>query len=219
MSENDALQDAEVAHYLAQHPEFFEHHASLLTQLEVPHPHGGGAIPLSERQVLALRDKNRTLETKLGELIRFGEENDEIGERVHRLALALLRASSVDAALLRLQESIRDDFGVGHVALRLWVGTGERAEFEPTSADLQRFAEALPHPYCGPNDNSEAVGWFGDAASALRSVAFIALRDGERTFGLLALGSDDRNRFYAGMGTLYLRRLGEMASAALMRVL
>ncbi len=37
--------------------------------------------------------------------------------------------------------------------------------------------------------------------------------------GLLAIGSEDVQRFYAGMGTLYLERLGELASAALARVL
>lgn len=219
MSETDALQAADVALYLEQHPDFFEQHAQLLAQIRVPHPHGGGAIPLSERQVLSLRDKNRALETKLGELIRFGEENDDIGERVHRLALSLLNAASSDAVLTRLQDSIRDDFGIAHVGLRLWAGAGDRPEFQATSEELQRFAQELPHPYCGPNDNFEAVAWFGDIAPLIRSVAFIALRDGERAFGLLALASEDAGRFYAGMGTLYLRRIGEMAGAALMRAL
>lgn len=219
MSETDALQAADVALYLEQHPEFFEQHAQLLAQIRVPHPHGGGAIPLSERQVLTLRDKNRALETKLSELIRFGEENDDIGERVHRLALALLDAASPETVLTRLQDSIRDDFGIAHVGLRLWTGAVDRPEFQATSEELQRFAQELPHPYCGPNDNFEAVAWFGDVAPSIRSVAFIALRDGERAFGLLALASEDAGRFYAGMGTLYLRRIGEMAGAALMRVL
>jgi uncharacterized protein YigA (DUF484 family) len=46
-------------------------------------------------------------------------------------------------------------------------------------------------------------------------------RDAQRgaTIGMIALGSEDHERFYAGMGTIYLERLGEMASAALARVL
>jgi len=36
-----------------------------------------------------------------------------------------------------------------------------------------------------------------------------------RAFGLLALGSEDAQRFYAEMGTLYLRRIGELTAAAL----
>ena len=45
------------------------------------------------------------------------------------------------------------------------------------------------------------------------------MRHGGGTIGLIALGSEDGERFYAGMGTIYLERLGEMASAALARVL
>ena len=38
------------------------------------------------------------------------------------------------------------------------------------------------------------------------------------TIGMLALGSEDAQRFYAEMGILYLERMGEMVSAALTRV-
>ena len=38
------------------------------------------------------------------------------------------------------------------------------------------------------------------------------------TIGMVALGSEEAQRFYAEMGTLYLERLGEMVSAALARV-
>ena len=43
-------------------------------------------------------------------------------------------------------------------------------------------------------------------------------RDGGGTIGMVALGSEENQRFYADMGTLYLERIGEMVSAALARV-
>ncbi len=219
MSETDALCAEDVARYLEQHPEFFVQHAQLLTQIQVPHPRGGGVIPLSERQVLALREKNQALENKLAELIRFGEENDDISERVHRLAVKLMAGGALEELLGRLCASIRDDFGVPHVAARLWRGEGASEAFAPVSAELRQYAEKLPRPFCGANDNFEAVGWFGEAASAVRSVAFIPLREGKAAFGLLALGSEDPARFYAGMGTLYLERIGDLVSAALLRAM
>ena len=219
MSEADALRAEEVAQYLEQHPEFFVHHAQLLTQIEVPHPHGAGAISLAERQVLALRDKNKALETKLGELIRYGEENDDISQRVHRLAVETVRAATLQDLFERVYRSIQGDFGIGHAGIRLWRGSGEAVEFGETSAELQRFAAELPRPFCGPNENFEAVAWFGDAGTSVRSVAFIPLRDEAAVFGMLALGSDDAGRFYSQMGTLYLQRIGELTSAALLRVL
>ncbi len=53
----------------------------------------------------------------------------------------------------------------------------------------------------------------------MRSQALIAMRNGGGTIGMIALGSEDSERFYTAMGTIYLERLGEMASAALARVL
>ena len=80
----------EVAQFLKHHPQFFDQFPDLLESIYVPHPYGGRAIPLSERLILGLREKTKLLEGKLSELIQFGEENDAIGEKVHRLSLALL---------------------------------------------------------------------------------------------------------------------------------
>ena len=75
----------DVAQYLKDNPEFFEDHADMLSAISIPHPHGGHAIALSDRQLLSLRDKNKVIESKLAELIQFGEENMDIGEKMHRL--------------------------------------------------------------------------------------------------------------------------------------
>jgi hypothetical protein len=207
----------DVARYLEANPIFFEDHAELLARIQVPHPHGGQAIPLSDRQVLGLREKTRALEGKLSELIQFGEENDVISERVHRLGVAMLAARTLPTLLHELYFNLREDFAVPHAGLRLWRGTGESAEFEPVSDELRGYAAELDAPFCGPNANFEAVGWFGEAAPHIRSVAFMPLRELDQTFGMLVLASEDLLRFYPEMGTLYLKRIGEMASAALLR--
>ena len=59
-----------------QNPKFFEDYADVIAEIFVPHPHGGHAIPIAERQIFTLREKNAELEAKFGELIRFGSEND-----------------------------------------------------------------------------------------------------------------------------------------------
>ena len=51
-----------------------------------------------------------------------------------------------------------------------------------------------------------------------KSFAMVALRT-THTFGMLVLASEDAGRFYQGMGTLYLKRLGELVSVALDRAL
>lgn len=212
---------ADVARYLKEHPDFLAEHGELFTHLTVPHPHGGQAISLAERQLHALRDKIRLLEGKLAELIRFGEENDEIGEKVHRLTLALLEAEDYETLRHALFENLRDDFSVPSIALRVWnsVLTREAEDFAPVSEAMRFFAGDMRHPYCGAPVNLEVLEWFGDASAHVRSVALIPLRRDAQTFGLLALGSQESERFYPEMGTLYVSRIGDIVASALRRQL
>lgn len=213
------LEAEDVAAYLKAHPEFFEQHPELLTEIALPHPNGGKTISLAERQVASLRDKNAQLTAKLKELIEFGEENDAIGERVHRFSLSLLMARSLDARLAAIHYNLREDFAVPHVALRLWVeppAGSDRPEFGPVSQELRLYAESLLNPVCGPQPLFETGSWFGEEAHRLKSFALLALR-ADRAFGLLVLASEDPQRFYPGMGTLYLKRLGELISVAIER--
>jgi uncharacterized protein YigA (DUF484 family) len=208
----------DIADYLKENPGFFAEYPELLAQICIPNPHGGQAIPISDWQVQALREKNKALEAKLAELIQFGEENDAIGERMHRLCIALLEARSIEGLLAVLYHNLREDFAVPHSALRIWTHamSAQVAEFSPVSEALKVYAAGLTQPFCGPNQNAEAAGWFGEVADHIRSVALMPLRDAA-CVGILALGSEDPRRFYPEMGTLYLRRLGELVSAALAR--
>lgn len=206
----------DVAQYLRSHPQFFDQNPALLEAIYVPHPHGGRAIPLTERQIVTLREKVRLLEGKLGELIQFGEDNDAIGEKVHRLSLALLGAREFAAAANAIYFHLREDFAVPHVALRVWgkdgmEGTPEGAPVEP---ELRERAEAMGAPQCGPAAGNPFLALFRDAQEHVRSIALVPLGQ-TRTVGLLALGSEDPQRFYAEMGTLYLRRVGELTAGAL----
>lgn len=212
------MKPEEVAGYLKDHPDFFEQYAELLAEIYVPHPHGGRAIPISERQILTLREKNRQIEGKLREVIQYGEENDAISEKVHRISLALLAATELRGVLNAVYLNLREDFAVPHVALRLWRGAigADMPEFGPVSTASREFAASLANPYCSGHATVDTAGLFGEASAHLRSFSYLPLRDGE-TFGLLALASEDPHRFYPEMGTLYLKRLGDLIGAAIAR--
>jgi uncharacterized protein YigA (DUF484 family) len=214
------MEARDVSRYLREHPEFFEQYADEVAEIFVPHPHGGHAIPIAERQIFTLREKNAELSSKLAELIRYGSDNDAIAERLHRSTLALFAAPDLETTLAVLHHSLKEDFGVPEVAVRLWGRVPEQSylpELAATSTDVREYAERLEAPYCGPDAIGEAREWF-DGGVTLASFAFLPLRTSS-TFGLLALGSSDAQRFHAGIGTVYLTRLAELASMAIARFL
>ncbi|QDQ29272.1 DUF484 family protein [Chitinimonas arctica] len=215
------MQANEVASWLQANPKFFEDYADLVAEIFIPHPHGGRAIPIAERQILTLREKNKLIETKLGELLQFGEENDQIGDKVHKLTVGLLQARDLAGVLGTLNYHLQDHFRVPHLAVRLWGGEADEtlSEFAPVDAEVRVLARSLATPYCGPYVTDEVMGWLGESAPHLKSFTQVALKADGEPFGLLVLASEDPQRFYPEMGTLYLARIGELASAALGRYL
>lgn len=210
------LDPTQVAEYLRNHPDFFETNITLLTDVEIPHPHGGRAISIGERQVLALREKNRLIEAKLGELIQFGKDNDAISEKIQRFACALLGSHNLDEVLQTVATQLRDSFMVPHALVRLWDSALPGAENLATSTEIRDFVAAMKAPYCGHHPVYETNRWFGDAAPHLKSFAMVRL-GGAMPIGMVLLASEDAERFYPEMGTLYLTRIGELVTAALQR--
>ena len=214
------MESSSVVQYLKEHPEFFEAHADAIAEIFVPHPHGGHAIPLAERQIFTLREKNQELVGKLSELVRFGSDNDGIAERLHRFTLALFAAPDLEATLGVLVHSLREDFGVPMVGIRLWGRVPEQSylpELAATTTELRAYTDAMRAPYCGPEGIEETKDWF-EADGVPASFALLPLRTAD-TFGVIALASPDPQRFHAGMGTVYLTRLAELGSVALARYL
>ncbi|MDB5814788.1 MAG: hypothetical protein JWN23_1905 [Rhodocyclales bacterium] len=209
----------DVIRFLQDNPAFFEENPDLLAQLTVPHHTGGQAISLTERQVSTLREKLLQVQGKLSELVVFGEENDSISEKVHRLTLALLTAESFESVSQAIYTHLVEDFAVPHVQLRIWNSILKRPlpEFIEVSESLLFFAADLHRPLCGAPQQTEVLDWFGDAAGLLRSWALIPLRRDAQVFGMLALGSEDAQRFFPEMGTLYVERIGDLVSAAVLR--
>jgi hypothetical protein len=148
--------------------------------------------------------------------VRFGEDNDAIAEKVHRLSLALLGAKDFAATAHALYFHLREDFAVPHVALRVWGKSLLDGTLEGTAVDpeLRDKAETMGAPQCGPAAGNPFLPLFREAQDHIRSIALVPLGQ-TRTMGVLALGSEDPRRFFAEMGTLYLRRIGELTAGAL----
>jgi len=202
------MRGEEVAQYLQNNPQFFEENAELLTQISLPHPHGGRTISLSERQLLALREKNKELEKKLRELTAFARDNDALQHKVHEFVVALFAARDLATLQEMIPHLLRDIFAIPHAVLRLW-------QVVPPSAEVLAFADAQPQPVCLHHAAHDTAAWFGEQAGQLHSYAYLPVHQGSETVGLLVLASEDKQRFYPDMGTIFLQRIAEAVASAL----
>jgi uncharacterized protein YigA (DUF484 family) len=217
------ITETDIANYLANSPGFFERHAELLGSVQLTSPHGQRAVSLQERQMEMLRDKIKGLEHKFIEMMRNGQENMAVADKLHRWTEALMLTANAAELPDVLVRELLAQFMIPQGAIRVW-GAAEAfsslAFARPVGDDAKSFASSLSTPYCGANAGFEAVEWL-DEPSTVRSMAMIPIRD--RTspiaFGLLVLASPDPTRYSADMGTDFLNRIGEIASAALSRLL
>ncbi len=217
------ITEADIADYLVNTPAFFERHAELLASVQLTSPHGQRAVSLQERQMEMLRERIRGLERKIVEMIRNGQDNVAIADRLHRWTRALMLVNDPAALPGVLVRELKQQFLVPQAGLRVWgvdAAYAGAAFATGASDDLQAFAASLVQPYCGANSGFEAARWI-DEPAAIASLALVPLRRSatEAPFGLLVLGSPDPTRYSADMATDFLARLGEVAGAALARLL
>ncbi|HWI84264.1 DUF484 family protein [Ramlibacter sp.] len=219
------ITEDDIANYLVNTPDFFARHAELLGTVQLTSPHGNRAVSLQERQAEMLREKIRALEHRVMDMVRHGNENVVIADRLHRWTRRLFEVATPRELPAIVADEIRTQFMVPQTAIKVWdVASGYAAEAfaSGVSQDARTFASSLTQPYCGVNSGFEAVSWLADGAAAL-SIALLPLREGPLdstgpAFGMLVLASPDPQRFASGMGTDFLERIAELASSALSRL-
>ncbi len=217
------ITEADIANYLAQTPGFFERHAELLGSIQLTSPHGQRAVSLQERQMEMLREKIKGLEHKIIEMIRNGQDNVVIADKLHRWTRTLMLTPQAGDLPEVLVHELLHHFLIPQGGIRVWGATEAFATLPFAQAvgdDVKSFAGSLTVPYCGVNSGFEAAQWLEEPRSAM-SMALIPLREAGATaaFGMLVLASPDATRYTADMGTDFLVRIGELASAALSRLL
>ena len=219
------ITEDDIANYLSNTPDFFERHAQVLATVQMTSPHGNRAVSLQERQAEMLREKIKALEHRIMEMVRNSSENSVTTDRLHRWSQSLLLTSRAGDLPECITGEMRGQFHVPQAVIKVWSVDDAYASApfaQGVSEDAKSFAASLTTPFCGANMGFEATGWLPDPASAA-SVALLPLREGDiraagPAFGMLVLASPDSTRFESGMGTDFLERIAELASAALSRL-
>lgn len=225
ISLTNPITEDDIVNFLANTPDFFERHAELLATVQLTSPHSKRAVSLQERQAEMLRDKIRALEHRVMTMIRNVNENVILSDRMLRWACSLFLAKDLLALPGQIADEIASQFSVPQVGIKMWgvAPAFAQADFaNGVSEDAKLFASSLTEPFCGVNAGFDAVNWLPDPAAAT-SLAILPLRVGPASsatpaFGMLVLASPDSQRFTSAMGTDFLERVAELASAALSRL-
>jgi len=106
------ITEDDIAQYLANSPDFFERHASLLAAVQLTSPHGGRAVSLQERQAEMLREKIKGLEQRIMEMVRNSHENASIAHKVHQWTSSLLEVKDPFDLPLAVVDGVRTLFDV-----------------------------------------------------------------------------------------------------------
>ncbi|MBD3827817.1 DUF484 family protein [Stenotrophomonas sp.] len=210
----------EVAAWLRRHPTFLKQFPDLALTLVVPRDDGPTAS-LASYQLEVLRDKNRELQRRLADLAANAQINERLAVRTHQLTLALMKQSSAGDTLRAMAASLEEDFAgdlVRLVLLKPVAGLEQAPWLQIVAADspaLSSFRDCLGdgEPICGRLQPEKNALLYGDRVDDVQSSALLPLPG----VGLIAVGSRDGNRFYPGMGTLFLRMMGEALVVALAR--
>ena len=210
-----------IAAYLRENPDFFDRHPTLLEDLVIPHS-CGGAVSLVEYQVSVLRDQVHEMRRRMQSLANTARDNEALSQRLHQLTLSLVECTRVDEVLTNLYQAMCEDFKADFAAIRLFAdptsqGDQGLGEFVGNNSDGREiFSQVLASskPICGHIKTKQLAFLFPEHGREIASGALLPLGQNAR-FGILAIGSRDAQRFHPGMGTIFLRQLGEIVSRIL----
>lgn len=214
-------EEESIAAYLRENPNFFDRHPKLLETLVVPHT-CGGAVSLVEYQVSVLRDQVHDMRRRMQSLANNARDNEALSQRLHQLTLSLVECTRLDEVLTNLYQAMHEDFKADFAAIRLFAdpasdGDKGLGEFVGNASDAtQLFSQALGSnkPICGHFKDDQLGFLFSENLAEVGSGALLPLGEHVR-FGVLAIGSRDAQRFHPGMGTIFLRQLGDIVSRIL----
>lgn len=220
MPDKDKIGAHEIAAWLRRHPTFLQQFPDLALSLVVPRDQGPAAS-LASYQLEILRDKNRELSRRLHELFGNAQENERLAVRTHQLTLALMKQRSAADTARAMAASLAEDFNGDLVRIVLL----DPVEGLDAADWLQVVGEADPRlapfrdclkdgePICGRLHPDKNALLYGLRAEDVQSSALVPLPG----LGLIAVGSREPNRFFPGMGTLFLRMMGDAFVVAMRR--
>jgi uncharacterized protein YigA (DUF484 family) len=222
-----SLDESEVADFLRSHPDFFERHLALLSELVVPHSARGGTVSLLERQVGVLRDQLSIEKNRLASLIDKAKENSRLQQRLQRCFERIARTRDMAELLDAVPRVLQAEFGLVTAVMQFTDHTAQDVvpigalvpdDNENVALVIRRLsgkACLLEAPL-----SDETAGLL-DPASAAQAASCAVLpmvgRSG-KPIGWIILVSGDPEHYRPDMDTILLEGLAGLIGASCIRL-
>ncbi|MDX8402385.1 MAG: DUF484 family protein [Mariprofundaceae bacterium] len=188
---------------------------------------GASIENLSERRLRKLAEQNRELRQYVAEVMKRLRANERLFSRLFELESQVLKATDPEDLCFVLLRGLRTGFDLDFV--RFWF---DRSSFMGgrkldalsgrdlvwvESGEIEKMGLNRKRVWLMQLGEGDAGGfdWLEPSEAHLGSVALLVLGDLERPFGVLGLGSVDRQRFAPDQSTDFLQHLAQVVGLSL----
>lgn len=204
----------DVSDYLASNPNVFEQHPELLELISVSD--NRGTASLLERQVSVMKDRISEHKHQQSKFIQVARENEQINENFSQVICQMISFTNLSQFATEFPRELKAKFSVDEVSFK----TAQAVSRRPN--DVQAYDSAVRRllnnrTVCDNRWPSTIMNLF--FSSDINSAALIPMRTNKGSaLGILALGSQDSERYNNNLGTTLLDRLGLMSGLCLARL-
>ena len=216
MSDNMALASkADLVSYLNDNPNIFQQYPELLELVTLTDSRGTAS--LLERQVAMLKERLGEHKSQQSHFMQVARENEQISDSFTKVICQLIGFTNLSEFATEFPSELRDRFAIDEVSFK----TAQAAARRPS--DNEGYDDAVRRmvnnrAVCDNRWPSSIMNLF--FSTAINSAALIPMRtqDSPEPLGILALGSQDPERYTNDLGTAHLDRLGLMSGLCLARL-
>lgn len=202
-------------HFLREHPAIFTQYPEFLDHLNLSDSRG--VTSLLERKVQRLEDALLHMRTQHSELVDVANENQSILTKLDETLARLLVYRNLSEFYTDFPRVLRDAFLIDQVSLK----TPALVATKPS--DKLQYKEVMRRlsgksAVCDNRWPSALTGFLFSAPTASAALVPLLASSQTEVIGVLALGSNDPERYAPDLGAAHLNRIGLLAGLCLSRL-
>lgn len=215
IDDKNTFTKAHLINYLQENPNIFQQYPELLELVTLTDSRGTAS--LIERQIGMLKERLSEHKSQHSQFMQVARENEQISDSFTHVICQMIGFTNLSQFATEFPSELRNTFNIDEVAFKTAQAASRR------SSDNDGYKDAVKRmtnnrATCDNRWPSNIMNLFFSAN--INSAALIPMRkpNSKEPLGILALGSQDPDRYTNDLGTAHLDRLGVMSGLCLARL-